>query len=145
MLNATKNILRGLKEANEAAALGELDSTLSQSSLESPLYRALHITLVRLKQLHPGTTRGATNSRIFYYIIQENGTGYKPLTIWLKIAPPTATILSEVRINIKGLVALLRSVSLHRNSTIRLALRNEGQIQESVISIASLQQGIFLL
>jgi hypothetical protein len=73
----------------------------------------------------------------------------QPLVISLEHQVPTLTTLSDVRVNIKGMIRLLCNYDLHRKSTVHLTLycsstsapRNEAVI----VPVVNLQRGLFLL
>jgi hypothetical protein len=73
----------------------------------------------------------------------------QPVVISLELLVPTPTTLSDVRINIKGMIRLLGNDGLHPKSTIHLTLNCSSTTglrkEEAVIGVAKLQQGLFLL
>ncbi|KAI4706634.1 hypothetical protein J4E89_008701 [Alternaria sp. Ai002NY15] len=72
-----------------------------------------------------------------------------PQTILVEIQPRKATILSAIRVDIKGLMTVLRTDQLHSESTLRLTLippTSTGAPQQvTIISTAKLQRQVFLL
>jgi hypothetical protein len=92
----------------------------------------------------------SSQRRVLANLILPGQVDVKPVIISLHIAISTITeTLTDVRINIKGLMRVLADISFPKNSEIHLTLScgfgARKRKEQTVIPVASLRQGLFLL
>ncbi|EAT81294.1 hypothetical protein SNOG_11586 [Parastagonospora nodorum SN15] len=126
----------------------ELQTNISFTRLQTYEITTNFNQFVAIKDLVPDDTRNSKFPKLFPEILSQSSTSAH-IKITLRVNTTTRTTLDQVRIDIKGLLCLIRHERLGRKISIEIALScpRDGGMHEEVVmlSLQDLQKRAFLL